>query len=116
VAQDDYDKAAAEGWVGGCLKTVGRMHDQVSFAAQVKELLAQDEYRITGIYDDQRFDRHVRANLRKLARITNANAGFSSPMAIRADSPLREQQRVQETVWHGAQLSETRVLRSIAPG
>ena len=76
-AQDDYDKAAAEEWVCRALKTAGRTDDQAAFAAQIKELLAQDEYGITGIHDDRRFDRHVRANLRKLAKMIKANDGFA---------------------------------------
>jgi hypothetical protein len=77
-AHDDYDKAAAEEWVCRSLKTVGRTDDQAAFAAQLKELLAQDEYRITGIYDDRRFERHVRANLRRLVKMTKANDGFAN--------------------------------------
>lgn len=79
-AQDDYDKAAAEEWVCRVLKTAGRTDDQSALAAQLKELLSQDGYRITGIYDDRRFDRHVRANLRKLARMTKANDGFANTL------------------------------------
>jgi hypothetical protein len=79
-AQDDYDKAAAEEWVCRALKTAGRMDDQAAFAVQIKELIAQEEYRITGIYDDRRFDRYVRANLRKLARMTKANDGFANTL------------------------------------
>ena len=77
-AQDDYDKAAAEEWVCQTLKTAGRADDQASFAAHIKELLARDGYQITGIHDDRRFDRHVRANLRKLAKMTKANDGFAN--------------------------------------
>ena len=79
-AQEDYDKAAAEEWVCRNLTTAGHTGDQAAFAAQLKELLAQDEYRITGIYDDRRFDRHVRANLRKLAKMTKANDGFANTL------------------------------------
>ena len=79
-AQDDYDKAAAEEWVCRVLKTAGRTDNQAAFAAQFKELLAQDEYRITGIHNDQRFDRHVRANFRKLAKMTKANDGFANTL------------------------------------
>lgn len=79
-AQDDYDKAAAEEWVCRSLKTAGRTGDQATFAAQLKELLAQDEYRTTGIYDDRRFYRYVRANLRKLAKMTKANDGFANTL------------------------------------
>jgi len=79
-AQDDYDKAAAEEWVCRTLKAAGRTDDQAAFAAQLKELLAQDEYAITGIYDDRRVDRNVRANLRKLAKMTKANDGFANTL------------------------------------
>jgi hypothetical protein len=79
-AQDDYDQAAAEEWVCLTLKTAGRTDDQAAFARQIKELLAQDEYRITGIYDDRRFEKYVRANLRKLAKMTKANDGFANTL------------------------------------
>ena len=77
-AQDDYDKAAAEEWVCRTLKTAGRTQDQAAFAKHLKELLAQDEYRITGIYDDARFERFVRARLRKVAKMTKSNDGFAN--------------------------------------
>ena len=79
-AQDDYDKAAAEEWVCRTLKGAGRTHDQAAFAEQLKEPLAQDEYRITIIYGDRRFDRNVRANLRKLTRMIKANDGFANTL------------------------------------
>jgi len=76
-AQDDYDKAAAEEWVCRNLLAAGRNDDQAAFAALIKELSAQDEYKVTGIYEDGRFDRNVRANLRKLAKMTKTNQGFA---------------------------------------
>lgn len=79
-AQDDYDKAAAEEWVCRALQTGGRTDDRAQFAEHVKALLAQDEYRITGIYDDRRFDRQVRTILRKIARMTKANDGFANTL------------------------------------
>lgn len=79
-AQDDYDKAAAEEWVCDTVKMAGRTDDQAAFAALLKELLARDEYPTTGIHDDRRFERHVRANLRKLARMTKANDGFANTL------------------------------------
>jgi hypothetical protein len=79
-AQDDYDKAAAEEWVCRTLKAAGRTDDQAAFAAQLKELVAQDKYRITGIYDDRRVDRYVRANLRKVVKMTKANDGFANTL------------------------------------
>lgn len=54
------------------------MNEQALFAARVKQLLAQDEYPITGVYDDQRFERSVRAQLRKIAKMTKANDGFAN--------------------------------------
>jgi hypothetical protein len=79
-AQDDYDKAAAEEWVCRTLKTAGRTQDQAAFAEHLKELLAQEDYRVTGIYDDRRFERYVRANLRKVAKMTKANDGFANTL------------------------------------
>lgn len=77
-AQDDYDKAAAEEWVCRNLTSVAEKNDQAAFADRLKQLLGQDEYRITGIYDDRRFERHVRANLRKISKMTKANEGFEN--------------------------------------
>lgn len=62
------------------MKTAGRSDNQAGFAAQIKDLLAQDEYGITGVHDDRRFDRYVRANLRKLAKMTKANDGFANTL------------------------------------
>jgi len=77
-AQDDYDKAAAEEWVCRILKTAECTDDQAAFAGRLKGLLGQDEYWVTGIYDDRRFERYVRANLRKLTKMTKANDGFEN--------------------------------------
>ena len=77
-AQDDYDKAAAEEWVCRTLSMGDFANDQAMFAKRIKELLGQDEYRVAGIYDDRRFERHLRANLRKLAKMTKTNDGFEN--------------------------------------
>lgn len=77
-AQDDYDKAAAEEWVCRALKADGCVDDQAALAGRLKELLGRDEYPVTGIYDDVRFERHVRGTLRKLAKMTKANEGFAN--------------------------------------
>ncbi|MBC2665310.1 hypothetical protein H7F51_07245 [Novosphingobium flavum] len=79
-AQDDYDKAAAEEGVCRGLRTVADKDDQAAFADRLKQLLGQDEYRVTGIYDDRRFERYVRANLRKLTKMTKANEGFENTL------------------------------------
>jgi hypothetical protein len=77
-AQDDFDDAAAEEWVCRTLRTAGRTDDRASFAEHLKQLLGWDEYRATGIYDDRRFERSVRAHLRKIAKMTKANEGFEN--------------------------------------
>ncbi|PTS75804.1 hypothetical protein DBR17_15310 [Sphingomonas sp. HMWF008] len=79
-AQDDYDKAAAEEWVCRTLQTAGSCDEQATFAAQIKLLLAHDAYPINGSYDDRRVDRHVRANLRKIAKMTKAKDGFANTL------------------------------------
>jgi len=79
-AQDDYDKAAAEEWVCRALKAAECTSDQAALAKRLKELIAQDEYPATGIYDDVRFERHVRGYLRKLAKMTKANEGFEKTL------------------------------------
>lgn len=79
-AQDDYDKAAAEEWVCRALKDAECTNDQAALARRLKELIAQDEYRVTGIYDDVRFERHVRGHLRKLAKMTKVNEGFEKTL------------------------------------
>ncbi|GGB76025.1 hypothetical protein [Blastomonas aquatica] len=79
-AQDDYDKAAAEEWVCRSLRMVADNGDQVALADRIKQLLGQEEYQVTGIYDDRRFERYVRANLRKLAKMTKANRGFENTL------------------------------------
>lgn len=75
-ARDDYDKAAAEQWACRVLKNADCTDDQAMFAKRLKELVGQDEYPATSIYDDVRFERHVRTYLRKLAKMTKANEGF----------------------------------------
>jgi hypothetical protein len=82
-AQDEYDKAAAEEWVCRALKDADCTNDQAALATRIKELVGQDEYQATGIYDDTRFERHVRGHLRNLARMTKANAGFEKTLRYR---------------------------------
>ena len=78
AAQEDYDKAAGEEWVCRTLKAAECTNDQAAFAKRLKELLDQDEYPATGIYDDRKFERSVRTNLRKLVKMTKANDGFEN--------------------------------------
>lgn len=78
TAQDDYDKAAAEEWVCRTLKSARCTDDQAALAARIKELIAQDDYRISGVHDDRRCERYIRACLRNLAKMTKANDGFGN--------------------------------------
>lgn len=81
-ARDDYDLAAAEEWVCNALK--GDWADgQAVFAARVKALIGIDDYRATGIYDDVRFERHVRGHLRRIAKMTKTNDGFEKTLRYR---------------------------------
>jgi hypothetical protein len=78
AARDDYDLAAAEEWV--CRAVKAAAGEQAVFASRIKDLLGQDEYNATGIHDDRRFERHVRTNLRKLAKMTKSNLGFENTL------------------------------------
>ncbi|MDO9367421.1 MAG: hypothetical protein Q7T68_02540 [Sphingopyxis sp.] len=79
-AQDDYDKAAAEEWVCRALTGSQSIDEQAAFAKHIKELIGRDDYPATGIYDDIRFQRNVRGQLRKLAKMTKANEGFEKTL------------------------------------
>jgi hypothetical protein len=79
-ARDDYDKAAAEEWACRALMGAACTNDQAAFATRLKELISQDEHQTTSTYDDARFERHVRAHLRKLAKMTKANDGFDKTL------------------------------------
>lgn len=77
-SRDEYDKAAAEAWVCRALKGSDAIETQPALAAHLKALIGQDEYPATGLNDDDRFERHVRTYLRKLAKMTKANEGFAN--------------------------------------
>lgn len=74
--QDDYDKAAAETFVCRLTKGSDKTDDQPRFIAFLTEQLGKDEYRWSGVYDDRRFEREVRAYLRKLIKKAKVNEGF----------------------------------------
>ena len=77
-ARDDYDKAAAEEWACRALSVGDGANTQTALAGRIKELIAEDAYRVTGIDDHERFERHVRTCLRKIARMVKANTGFEN--------------------------------------
>lgn len=79
-AQEDYDKAAAEEWVCRALRIAASKDDRAALTDRLKDLLVQEDYPVTGIYDDRRFVRSVRANLRKIARMTKAGEGFENTL------------------------------------
>jgi hypothetical protein len=83
-AQADYDVAAAEEWVCRTLLGGGHADDRTAFAAQIKTLLAQEEFWTTGVHDDRRFDRSVRAQLRRIAKMTKTGEGFANTLHYRA--------------------------------
>jgi hypothetical protein len=76
--RDDCDKAAAEemacATVGGDEATDSRD----AFLRELKRLLDRDAYVWRGVYDDDRFDRHVRSALRRLTKMARTNAGFEN--------------------------------------
>ena len=75
-ARDEYDKAAAEEWVCRALQAPDCTEEQTPFAQRLKALIGQEEYHATGVYDDVRFERHVRSHLRKVAKMAKTNEGF----------------------------------------
>lgn len=79
-AEDDYDKAAAEAWMCSALLTGDDLDDQKAFAARIKTLITQEEYRATGVNDDAKFERHVRSHLRRVAKMTKTNEGFEKTL------------------------------------
>ncbi len=76
--QDDCDKGAAEEMICAMLRSSATTDDRAALAAELKRLLDQETYIWRGVYDDTRFDRHVRAYIKRLARMTKANAGFEN--------------------------------------
>jgi hypothetical protein len=77
--QDDCDKAAAEEMVCAVLLKGKEATDiQGDFSDELKKLLERDEYVWRGVYDDTRFERHVRWHIRKLLKMTKTNAGFEN--------------------------------------
>jgi len=73
--QDDCDKATAEEMVCS-LMVRSKADGRDAFAAELRALLERDEYIWRGIYDDRRFDRHVRSYIKMLAKMVKTNSGF----------------------------------------
>lgn len=73
--QDDCDLAAAEEMV--CTLLRGKEAER-AFVGELKALLDRDEYVWRGVYDDRRFDRHMRTYVRKLLKMAKASEGFGN--------------------------------------
>jgi uncharacterized protein YfkK (UPF0435 family) len=73
---DDCDQAAAEEIVCAALLRGGASDSQDTLAAALKALQEKDEFIWRGVYDDRKFDRHARGQIRKLMKMVKTNAGF----------------------------------------
>jgi hypothetical protein len=76
--QDDCDKASAEEMVCSLMNRKGVADTQAAFAAALAAILERDEYIWRGVYNDTRFDRHVRSYARKLVKMAKTNTGFEN--------------------------------------
>ena len=76
--QDDCDKATAEEMICTLLKGKAATADQGTLTDALKALLDRNDYVWRGVYDDRRFDRHVRTYIRKLMKMTKTNTGFGN--------------------------------------
>ena len=76
--QDDYDKAAAEEYVCQLTKSSEATNDQSRLVTLLKDILAQDDFRRTGVHDERRFDREVRAYAKRLIKKVSTNEGFEN--------------------------------------
>ena len=74
--EDECDLAAAEEMVCAALLRPGAADTQETFAAVLKALAERDDYIWRGVYDDRKFDRHVRGAIRKLLKMAKTNTGF----------------------------------------
>ncbi|UAK23212.1 hypothetical protein [Sphingomonas nostoxanthinifaciens] len=76
--QDDCDKAAAEELVCTAVRNERVTAQQDMLVQELKGLLDRDDYVWRGVYNDDRFDRHVRTYIRKLMKSAKANEGFAN--------------------------------------
>ena len=74
--QDDCDQAAAEEMVCAALLRSGASDSQDSLTAALEALQDEDEFIWRGVYDDRKFDRHARGQIRKLMKMAKTNTGF----------------------------------------
>lgn len=76
--QDDCDKATAEEMVCALVMRGRSDWSQAALLESLKVLPERDDYPGRGVYNDMRFDRHVRSYIKKLVRMVKANDGFAN--------------------------------------
>ena len=74
--EDDCDQAAAEEMVCTLVNKDAVTNSQANLVAALDQLLERDDYIWRGVYDDRRFDRHVRSAIRKIRKMAKTNTGF----------------------------------------
>ena len=78
AGHDDCDAAAAEEMVCTLMLRGDAAGGQQALVDALKGLLERDEFVWRGVYDDRRFDRHVRGYVRKLIKMARANEGWGN--------------------------------------
>lgn len=78
--RDDCDKATAEEMVCALFRGGKATGDQATFLDALRLLLDRDDYVGRGVYDDTRFDRHVRTYIKKLMKMVKTNSGFDNSL------------------------------------
>jgi hypothetical protein len=76
--QDDCDKATAEEMVCSLVRGEKSTIGAEPFLADLRSLLDREDYVWRGVYDDARFDRHVRSFIKKLTKMAKTNEGFGN--------------------------------------
>lgn len=74
--EDACDKAAAEELVCTAMRGEATTATPDGLVAALRALLDRDDYVWRGVYDDARFDRHVRTYARGLVKMAATNSGF----------------------------------------
>lgn len=75
---DDCDKATAEEMVCSLVNKDASTAAAEPFMVSLRALLERDDYLWRGVYNDLRFDRHVRSFIKKLIKMTKTNDGFGN--------------------------------------
>lgn len=76
--QDDCDQAAAEELVCTAMRSEQATASQNGFIQELTALQQRDVHVWRGVYDDDRFDRHVRSYARRLVKMARSGSGFDN--------------------------------------